>query len=1202
MLKNLKIKYKILLLPSLAVTAFLVLLSANQILNNRNDRLLGQIESGYYPSLELSWNLELALNTIHRFMQEAITTSNETALQETEPLNRYFIEQVNEAHQNSIISENDSYILKTKFAEYYSISLSTARQLIRGGKSEYVTEAQKTVNSKFTELKTQMQRAKQNDREEITAALASARKNFQKSQRLIKSIIVFCIIILGGLSLILARSFTRPLKEIVDVSNKFANGDDDVSVEFKSEDEIGVLGNAFNSMIEKIKRSKRKIEKENWLKTGISELNDRMRGDLDLVSLSQNIIQFIAPYLRAQVGAIYLANDEDKLKMAGSYAFATRKTITNEFNFGEGIVGQCALEKSAILITDVPDNYVVIQSGLGQGAPRHLIVVPFLYDQKVAGVIELASFSEFTEIQRSFLKQAAENIAISLNSTRSRVQITELLKKTQSQQESLQQKNQELENQAAALKDSKQKLEMQREELRQTNEELEIQTKALEKQRDEIKQKNIDLEQARREIEIKAKDLELTSKYKSEFLANMSHELRTPLNSLLILSNLLSENKGDNLTEQQVQFAKTIHSSGTDLLNLINDILDLSKVEAGKLDISIDEVNISDLADNLQRCFLHLAKEKSIEFSIELEEGIPAFIKTDRQRIEQILKNLLSNAFKFTPAGQVTLRVARPNHNKILAMSQLDSRNSVAFSVIDTGIGLAPEHQKVIFEAFQQIDSSSNKKFQGTGLGLSISRELSKLLGGEIQVQSQKGEGSTFTLFVPIDYFSLKKPRQEPTDSPKTENRRLEYKTGVSHTMEVETEPAQKRPAADENNVLNDDREHIASSDRTILIIEDDIKFSDILLGLTREKNFKGLCAIDGESGIELAHRYTPNAIILDIGLPGIDGWTVMEKLKSHPDTRHIPVHFISASENSIQARKMGAIGFLSKPVNMEQLDEAFNKIEAIISKKVKKLLVVEKDQNQRDAILDLIGNGDVKTLNVSSGESAIDLLKTNDFDCMILDLVLDDMSGFELLEKIRTETGISNVPVIIYTGNELSGSEQERLRKYAESVVIKGVKSQERLLDETSLFLHRIEANLPEEKKNMIRRVHDRTSVLNGKKILIVDDDMRNVFALSSVLEQHNMKIIIGRNGREALERLQSNVDIDLILMDIMMPEMDGYEAMVRIREQRQFDSIPIIALTAKAMKSDRKKCIEAGANDYMTKPVEADKLLSLLQVWLYQ
>ncbi|MBD3289134.1 response regulator, partial [candidate division KSB1 bacterium] len=1151
MLKNLKIKYKILLLPFIAMIAFLGLYFENQMLNNRSDQLLKQIESGYYPSLELGWNLELALNTIHRHVQDAIATSNEQQLAENDMLNKYFIEQLSEARQNSILGDEQAYILKSKFLDYFALAHGTAQQFINHESREGLIEAQKTIFSKFTEIKIQLQRARQNEREEITTALSSARNNFHKSQRMIKSIIIFCILFLGGFSLILARSITLPLKEIVDVSDEFANGNDDVAVTFESKDEIGVLGKAFNSMIGKIKKSKQKIKKENWFKTGISELNDRMRGDTDLESLSQNIIRHITPYIGAQVGAIYLADEKDILHLTGSYAYSTGENHSCKFRFGEDFVGQCALEKRIMLISNVPDDYLFIRSGLGQRIPRNLMLVPFIYDNRACGVIELASFSEFTTFQQNFMKQAAENIAIGINSTCSRIRITELLKKTQtqanelqSQQEILQRTNQELEQQTVALKDSKLKLEKQREELRKTNDALENQTNALEKKHDEIKQKNADLELARQEIEIKAKDLELTSKYKSEFMANLSHELRTPLNSLLILSKLFSENKDNNLTPKQVQFAKTIHSSGTDLLNLINDILDLSKVEAGKLNVTFEDVEIKELADSLKRCFQHLAHGKSIDFKVEIDEDIHSVIKTDRQRVEQILKNLLSNAFKFTPGGEVRLSIEQPNQGDFVETSQPASSDMIAFSVIDTGIGLSPEHQKLIFEAFQQVDTDTSKNIQGTGLGLSISRELAKLLGGKIRLRSEKGKGSTFTLLLPMDSKALKDGETDARNGemqPDTEP--------IEQTPVQATEAPQESPITEPNssseNILDDDRDQISSSDRTILIIEDDLKFANILLDLTREKNFKGLCAVDGETGIELARRYKPHAIILDIGLPGIDGWSVMANLKDQPDTRHIPVLFISVSENSIEAKKMGAIGFLAKPVTMQQLGETFNRIEALISKKVKKLLVVEKNKSQGAVISELIGNGDVETQNVISGSGAIELLKTNSFDCMILDLMLDDMTGFDLLDQIRKDTSIPKVPVIIYSEDELSSNEHEKLREYAECIVMKGVKSKERLLDETSLFLHRIEANLPEDKKQMIRQVHDREAILGEKKILIVDDDMRNVFAISSVLEQHKMKVIIGKNGKECLKQLRENTDIDIILMDIMMPEMDGYETM---------------------------------------------------------
>jgi len=953
MLKNLKIKYKILLLPSLVVTAFVALLFANQILNERNEQLLIQIESGYYPSLELNWNLELALNTIHRYFQDAIVQSNQQKLDDTEPLNAYFVEQLVDAKKNAIIPEMDAQDLTSKFNNYVALAYMTAGDAINERNSIELPGREQSMDAQYTEIKVLLQKAKQNGREEITAALTSARINYARSQRLIKSILLFCIIFLGGFSLVVARSITRPLKEIVIVSRKIASGNDEVAVTIDSHDEIGILGNAFNAMIEKIKKSKLKIENENWLKTGISELNDRLSGDLDIGPLSQRIIQFITPYSGAQLGAIFLVDETNTLKMVGSYAYSDGAIPNREFALGQGIVGQCALEKRGIFLKQVPRGYLSVQSGLGQSTPAFLVVVPFLYEKEISGVIELASFSEMTELQRSFLNQAAEKIAVSYHSTLSRIRITALLHTTQSQaielrqqQEILQQKNTELQQQAEALQRSTARLLHQQEELQMINAELEKQTHALQKQRDEINQKNLELEHARQEIEVKARDLELTSQYKSEFLAKMSHELRTPLNSLLILSNLLSENKGQNLTDQQVQFARTIHSAGTDLLNLINDILDLSKVEAGKMGISIGDVEINALANSLMQCFQHLATEKSLAFTIEMDRIVPPIIRTDRQRLEQILKNLLSNAFKFTPAGQVTLRIARPGAERSFRASHLTPANSVEFAVIDTGTGVAPEDQELIFDAFYQVDSNTNKKFPGTGLGLSISLELSRLLCGEIQVQSRKGQGSTFALILPIDIRAHQ----------------------AMHSSKDTVSP---------------------------------------------------------ESGC--GHGVRPERL-------------------SPADSQRV-----------------------------EPQDEAASPVAR--------------------AIIAPLLPGDPKV-----------------------------------------------------------------------------------------------------SPPNTITSVAD----FAGKRILLVDDDMRNAFALSSFLEQRNMTVIIGRNGREGLDYLMSDAGIDLILMDIMMPGLSGFETIAQIREIPDCRQIPIIALTARAMAQDRSACLQAGANDYLAKPVDTDALLTLLHAWL--
>ena len=1001
------------------------------------------------------------------------------------------------------------------------------------------------------------------------------------------------------------------LRNVVQQADAIAKGDYSIDVTPLSDnDEIGM---SLSHMTATLREATAENEKQTWLKTGLNQLYDRIRGEQDLIGLVQNIISFLTDYLDTQVGAFFLVDEKNMLKLVGSYAYTKRKNISNEYTVGEGLVGQAALEKKNILITRVPDDYVKINSGLGEAVPRNLLVVPSVYEGVVKGVIELGSFHEFADVKIDFLNQAATSIAIAINTASSRVRMRGLLDETQRQseelqvqQEELRQTNEELEEQTRALRDSEAKLQVQQEELRQTNEELEEKNRYLEKQQDDIRKKNEELEYNRHLIEEKAKDLELSGKYKSEFLANMSHELRTPLNSLLILSRLLYENKESNLTEKQVEFARTIYSAGSDLLALINDILDLSKVEAGKVELDIHDVDIIDFANGIERNFRHMAEEKGLSFNVELSGGIPSYIRTDRQRVEQIVKNLLSNAIKFTSKGSILLKISRPEQGTELLRSGLDLENSIAFMVIDTGIGIAADKQKLIFEAFQQADGTTSRQYGGTGLGLSISRELAKYLGGEIQLRSQEGVGSTFTIYLP-ELSQMEQGEKVPSRVQRDLIAKKGFQRDLTEPKELEEQKtqqivAQKPEQHTTVKTAQDQRREVLPSDRSVLIIEDDSRFSTILVELAKGKGFKVFAAEDGETGLQYAVKYKPSAIILDVGLPGIDGWTVMEKLKDNPETRHIPVHFISAYDSGLDAMKMGAIGYLTKPVSMEVLDGAFNKIENIVSKNVKKLLVVEDDELQQRSILELIGDGDVITTAVGSGREAFQLLKTDNFDCVVLDLGLQDMSGFDLLEKIRRDKIISHIPVIIYTGKDLTKEEDARLREHAESIIIKGVKSPERLLDETTLFLHRVEANLSEERQKMLKMIHNKEMIFHDKKVLLVDDDMRNVFALLNVLEEKGMKVLVGKNGKEGLSLLNDNPDADLVLMDIMMPEMDGYEAMREIRKQDKFRNIPIIALTAKAMVGDRNKCIEAGASDYLSKPIDTDKLLSLLRVWLYR
>jgi CheY-like chemotaxis protein/methyl-accepting chemotaxis protein/putative methionine-R-sulfoxide reductase with GAF domain len=1055
--------------------------------------------------------------------------------------------------------------------------------------------------------------------------------------------------------------------QVVELAEKISRGDYSVKIEKRSDEDR--LSDALNRMTFSLREAVEQNQRQNWLKTGQTELNNRMRGELDIPELAQNIISFLTTYLDAQLGLLYFAARADTLKLVGSYALGKEKVPLRRFKFGEGIIGQAALENRVIEITDIPKDFIKIRTGFGEIAPKHVIVAPFTYEGNVIGIIEIASLYEITEIQKEFLLQSLENIGIALNSAESRRQLKELLEKTQEQaeklqqqQEELRQSNEELEGQTKALIASETNLQSQQEELRVINEELEERTRALEKQKAAIQQKNLELMMARNEIEKKARDLEEVSKYKSEFLANMSHELRTPLNSILILSQLFTNNAEGNLTEKQVEFARTIHSSGADLLNLINEILDLSKIEAGMMEIRVENVLFEEIVGNLERIFKPVAANKGLDFNTEVSrEELPEAMESDLQRVLQVLKNLLSNAFKFTTKGSVTLRISRPDKGANLSQSGLQPGNAIAIAVIDTGIGIPKEKQAVIFEAFRQEDGTTSRKYGGTGLGLSISRELVWLLEGEIQMQSEKGKGSIFTLYLPekLEQPGKRKPLErrktlaeekkiitpEENPDPLITDRDMDIITtidtdsnlpvdmkarpgSIGSTTLQHRQPQEKEAeitaqeenaphahgvsgvsgvsgipqAAILNDEIRDDRKFIKPGDKSLLVIEDDANFAEILLNLAQSRGFKCLIAEDGETGLHFADFYKPSAIILDVKLPGMDGWQVFDRLKNNPETRHIPVHFMTAVDNTMEVMKKGAIGFLSKPISTESLDAAFKKIEGMISKPVKKLLLAESSEIQRKIIVDLIGTGDVATMAISSGEETLKQLANGDFDALIINPELKDMDGFELLEKISKDQANSQLPVIVYVENGLTPQQHEKLQRCGQRLIVKNVKSLEGLFAETTLFLHRVEANLPEVKQQILSQMLNKEAVMQGKKILIVDDDMRNVFALTSILEEKGMKTLVGKNGKEGMLKLYAEPDIDLVLMDIMMPVMDGYEAMKIIRKDKRFQKLPIIALTAKAMKGDRNKCVAAGASDYLAKPVDSNKLLSLLRVWLYK
>ena len=1049
----------------------------------------------------------------------------------------------------------------------------------------------------------------------------------------------FLLLLVGALAVFFSRTITRPIIADMEFAKAIAEGNLDATIEVNQKDELGDLARSLDRMA-------RKLQELDWLKSGKEGLDDAMRGEHSPQNLARIFISYLCRHMGAQLGAVYELDDK-VLELRASFAFSDRKGNFNRFVLGEGLVGQAAYENEVLIFTNITEDAPTVNYGTGDAFPNAYMAVPISFEEAVVGVILLGSMEPFTVSQRTFIEQNIENIAILMNASQSRQLVHELLEQAQQQreelrvtneeleeqtnallesesrlqqqQEELRVTNEELEGQAKVLKESQSELQAQQEELRVINEELEERTSALEEQKTAIAVKNSELVKAQKAVKQKAQDLEVASKYKSEFLANMSHELRTPLNSILILSQLFGQNKDGNLSEKQIESAKAIHSSGSDLLTLINEILDLSKIEAGKIELMIEPVGVSNLICDINRLYKDLAEEKGITFDVTVDSAVPASLETDSQRLQQVLRNLLTNAFKFTHQGTVSLAISRPPQELADELG-IDASNTISFAVADDGIGIPKEKQAAIFQAFQQADGSTSRNYGGTGLGLSISRELARLLQGAIYLESEEGKGSTFTVVLPEFYnadlsvskdvehveLPLAAGGEQFASFESVERDAAETASKVeiqADTSSKEAEPVTVQQVAPykESEYVEDDRTSITPDSRSLLIIEDDWNFAKIMRDLGRERGFLCLVAEDGETGLHFADYYKPSAIILDVGLPGIDGWTVMERLKDNPKLRHIPVHFMSAHDNSLDALRMGAIGYLAKPVTMEHVEEAFSALEDVISKPVRNLLLVEDDKIQCQSIKELIGNGDVKTTDVATGREAYEELSNGNYDCMILDLGLEDMSGFDLLEKIRLSEAAMRVPVIIYTGRDLTQEEEKQLSKYAESIIIKGVKSPERLLDESALFLHRVESDLPHEKQQMLKMVHDKESVLNGKKIMIVDDDMRNVFALSSVLEDRNMDVVVAKNGIECLEKLEEIDSIDCILMDIMMPKMDGYEAMTEIRKKSEFAKLPIIALTAKAMKGDRSKCIDAGASDYLSKPVNTDKLLSMMRVWLY-
>lgn len=992
----------------------------------------------------------------------------------------------------------------------------------------------------------------------------------------------------------LTANLTTQVRAIAEVATAVTKGDLTRSISVDASGDFAALKDNINQMIGNLRETTQKNTEQDWLKTNLAKFTQMLQGQKDLITVARMILSELAPVVAAHHGVFYImegTNGTSQLRLLASYAYRERKTVANRFALGESLVGQCALEKEPILLTSAPQDYIQITSGLGEAAPLNLIVLPVIFEGQVKAVIELASFERFSSTHQTFLDQLTDSIGIVLNTIEANMRTEGLLEQSQSLAEELQTRQLELQK---------------------TNEELGEKARLLADQNVEVERKNREVELAKESVEEKASQLALTSKYKSEFLANMSHELRTPLNSLLILSRQLAENTTGNLSDKQVEFCRTIHGSGSDLLALINDILDLSKVESGTVSIEPTSVSFTEIQEHVERNFRHVAEERKLGFQVKVDPSLPNSMVTDFQRLQQILKNLLSNAFKFTETGNVALEIRAEHSSRHYSAPALNSGGAiVAFSVTDTGIGIATSKQHIIFEAFQQAEGSLSRKYGGTGLGLSISREVAALLGGEIRLTSSPGKGSVFTLLLPmVVTTSSRGERPSQLVEQPAESR------GLSFAPSLE-EKSYRIPAAFDGNggatnpstsVLQmettslDDRNSIGPDDLVLLIIEGDRSCGQLILDQVHQIGYKGIITSRGQNIGGFLKGFRPDAIAIDVNLPDIDGWKVVERLKSDVATRHIPVVLIAEPDEAVTGMRRGALKIIAKPVTESSLVETFELVKRFNEKKVRNLLVVEDDAQDQQQIADLIGNGDVAITAVPSAEAALEELKTSDYDCIVVDLLLPGISGFDLIDRLQEDDELKWKPVVVYTAKDLTKDEEKRLNRVAQSVILKDVRSPERLVDAVSLFLHRPSESLREDVRKMVERATEADSILGGKTIMICDDDVRNIYALTSILERYNTNIIPAENGMEAIEIVSARSDIDLVLMDIMMPGKDGLETMREIREMPRYKSLPIIAVTAKAMRGDRELCVEAGASDYVSKPIDTDQLLATMCEWLYR
>lgn len=976
---------------------------------------------------------------------------------------------------------------------------------------------------------------------------------------------------------------TKRITVIQGIADQISSGDYNLKVDDEGRDALGSIAGSLNKMARSLHLSFSNLKEKEWQQTGIAELNELMIGEKNLDELATKVTVFLSRYTASQAVLFYLVKDDHTLALS-AFSGVNRNKLKSELTFGEGIAGQSAQQRKKVLWDGLAETELVIDCTAGSYKPKAIVAIPVTYENRFKAVIELASVQSYPHVVQEFLEVASFNIGMAIHSARDHQRLQELLAETQTQAEELQTQHSELENinaeleaQAEKLQASEEELKVQQEELQQANQELEERSRLLEEKNEAILEKNL-------QIQAKAEELALSTKYKSEFLANMSHELRTPLNSVLLLSRLLSENHERNLTQEQVEYANVIQTSGKGLLTLIDEILDLTKIEAGKMELEVGEVKLEGLNNELRSLFAPIAKEKGIAFIVETDKDVPPAIETDKLRLEQILRNLISNALKFTKKGSVTLSLQK-------------EAGMLLFGVKDTGIGIPKEKQQIIFEAFQQADGSTRRQFGGTGLGLSISRELAKLLGGEIRLRSEEGKGSEFILALPVDRQDAASYSAADLSLAKNYTEKIPLQEPAPANANTDKYIADVIPGS-----LPDDRANISKDDKIILIVEDDTAFAKSLLDYTRSQGYKGVVAVRGDEAVPLAKRYKPRGILLDIQLPVKSGWQVMEELKSDRETKPIPVHMMSSHEAKTQSLSKGAVDFINKPVAFEKLGEMFQKIDQALRKHPKKVLIVEENPKHAQALAYFLENYSVNAEIRNSVDEGVIALHHDEVDCVILDMGVPAQRSYEVLENVKKTPGLENLPIIVFTGKNLSHVEEMRIKQYADSIVVKTAHSYQRILDEVSLFLHLVEEHKREAKAPKYKKLGELSEVLKGKTVLVVDDDVRNIFSLTKSLENHGVHVVSAMDGKDALLQLEAQPKVDLVLMDMMMPEMDGYESTRRIRETPRYRNLPVIAVTAKAMTGDREKCIAAGASDYITKPVDVDQLTSLLRVWLYQ